>query len=72
MKFFGTDWVKKAEELKTAWEKAQRMHNFASPGQKLERLQELNAAKKAYDEALGKALKQKAEERKKAKEKKKK
>ena len=71
MGLFGTDWVKKAAELKVAFEKAQKLHNFASPGQKLQRLKELNAAKNAYEEALGKALKQQADQRKKDKKKKK-
>lgn len=70
MGFFSTDWVKKAEDLKTEWQRAQQMHNFAPPGLKRQRLKELNAAKKAYDEALGKALRQKAAQRKKEKKKK--
>lgn len=70
MGLFGTDWIKKADELKAAWEKAQRMHNFAPPGLKYQRLKELNAAKEAYEEALGKALQQKAAQRKKEKKKK--
>lgn len=63
---FGTDWVKRAEELKKEMEKAQRKLNFATPVHRKEFAEELGKAKSAYDKALGKALEQKAKERKKA------
>ena len=67
MNIFGKDWIAEAEKLKVAWDKAQKMHNFAPPGLKRERLQELNAAKKAYEHARGKAMLQKQAEKKKKK-----
>lgn len=69
--FGSTDWVKKSEELKVAWERAQQVHNFAPPGLKRQRLQELHEAKRAYEEAIGKALLQKAKQKKKDNKKKK-
>lgn len=71
MGIFGTDWVKKAEELKAEWMKAQQQHNFAPPGMKYQRLKELKEAKQVYEAALGKARQQQAAQRKKDKKKKK-
>lgn len=63
---FGTDWVKKAEELKKQQELTWRAYK-ASRGTKKEAACKKSyiKASNAYDKALGKALKQKAKDKEK-------
>lgn len=72
MKLFGKDWVKRSEDLKKELDKVQKKLNFAPYIHRKALVEELARVKSQYEEALGKALEQKAAEREKARRDKKK
>lgn len=67
MSLFSTDWIKKAEELKVQRDLAWRKVKTATTKERGQAKKEYEKISNAYDEAVGKALKQKADQRKKPK-----